>query len=275
MRYIVAYMKVITPGPDSIGAYVRSIVAYRRLILVFARQELTAMYVQTRLGILWAIIKPLLTLAVFTIIFRFFLQVSTSSPYYLYAFAGMLSWNLFSQIAINASTAIVHKQNVIRKMYFPKLVLVFSKVLIALAEFLISLAVMCVCLLWEHILPGINWLALPVFVLLNIVCGLSIAVWMNALNIRFRDLYQLVPTALSIGVWITPVFYPTSIIPSQYNFFVYANPMAGIIKGYRYALLNEPFPETQYWYAIGITVLMAVAGLWYFSRVEDQMADSA
>lgn len=275
MLYIVVYMKVITAEPDSIGAYVRSIVAYRRLIVVFARQELAAMYIQTQLGLFWAILKPLLTLAVFTVIFRFFLRVDTASPYYLFAFAGMVSWNLFSQVAINASTAVVHKQHVIRKMYFPKLVLVFSKVLVALVEFIISLGVMCVCLLWEHIYPGINWLALPVFVLLNVVCGLAIAVWMNALNIRFRDLYQLVPTALSIGVWITPVFYPTTIIPPQYSFFVYANPMAGIIKGYRYALLNEPFPEMQYWYAIGVTVLIAVAGLWYFSRVEDQMADCA
>lgn len=273
--YCTTYMKIISAAPVSLKGYISNLIAYRRLVVVFALQELAATYAQTYLGLLWAVFKPIITLAVFTVIFRHFLKVDTLSPYYLFAFSGMIAWNLFSQVAVNASTAVIHKQHVIRKMYFPKLVLIFSKVLIALTETFISLLILCVFLFMEGLNAGFNWLALPLFVLLNVFCGLCIAVWMNAITIRFRDLYQLVPTIISIGIWITPVFYPTTIIPQAYNFLVYANPMAGIIKGYRFALLNEPFPELQYWYAIAVMVIVAVAGLFFFCRVEDEMADYA
>lgn len=267
--------KLITSNPLSLREYWKQLVSYRSLIWVFAIQEMRTIYAQTYLGLFWAIVRPIFTLIIFTIIFSFFLHVPTQSPYYLFAFCGMIAWNLFSQIATNASTAVLQKQNLIRKMYFPKLILPLSKVLIVLIEAGISVFILFILLCVERINAGTNLLALPVFLLLNVVCGFAVAIWMNAINIQFRDLNQILPTIIGIGVWVTPVFYPTTIIPKEYEFFVYLNPMAGIIKGYRYALLGESFPSIAYWWSILLMAIIMFAGIIYFSKVEDRMVDYA
>jgi len=268
-------VKVITPDPLSLKEYWAEMIKYRSLIVVFALQEIKSMYAQTYFGLLWSVFRPLITLAIFSIIFNFFLKVPTEKPYYIFAFAGMIAWNFFSQIVNSASSAISARQNLIRKMYFPKLVLPLSKVVVSGVDFLVSLIIIFAMLLFEGGMFGWHTLALPLFVLLNILSGLAVALWMNSFNIRFRDLHQIVPAIIGIAIWITPVFYPTTIIPQGYEAFVYANPMAGIIKGYRFALLGESFPEWQYWIAISITSLLAIIGAWYLIQTEDEMVDYA
>ncbi len=268
-------LKVITPDSPGIAEYWREMVKYRSLIVVFAQQEIKAMYAQTYFGLLWSVIRPLITLAIFSVIFNYFLKVPTEKPYYVFAFAGMIAWNFFSLISNSASTAILAKQNLIRKMYFPKLILPLSKVLVASVDFAVSLVIIFSMMVYEGGMFGIQTLSLPFFVLLNVLCGLAVALWMNSLNIRFRDLHQIIPAIIGIAIWVTPVFYPTTIIPAGYDFFVYANPMAGVIKGFRFALLGEAFPEWQYWIAMGITSLLAVVGAWYLSQTEDKMVDYA
>ena len=137
-------VKIITPEPLSLVAYWKELIRFRSLIWVFAQQELKAMYAQTRFGILWTVLRPLVTTGIFTVIFKFFLNVPTQSPYYLFAFSGMIAWNLFSNIANNGSNAILQKQNFIRKMYFPKLILPLSKIIIACMEAGISLIILIV-----------------------------------------------------------------------------------------------------------------------------------
>jgi lipopolysaccharide transport system permease protein len=264
---------IITAQPLALTAYARALVKYRSLIWVFAYQELKGLYAQTYFGILWSILRPLFTLFVFTVIFKYFLHVPTQTPYFLFAFAGMIAWNFFSLIATNASTAIIQKQNLVRKMYFPKLILPLSKVIVAAVETGISLLILFALILFEKIPIGSSLLMLPVFILLNIFCGFAVAVWMNALNVRFRDLNQIIPAIIGVAIWVTPVFYPTTIIPKGYEFFVFANPMAGIIKGYRFALLGESFPEWHYWISILLTIVILLAGIWYLIRKEDEIAD--
>ena len=268
-------VRIISSKPLTIGTYFKEILKYRELVLVFSGQEIKAMYAQTFFGIFWVIMRPLLTLGIFTIIFRFFLHVPTQAPYYLFAFAGLIAWNLFSQIAMTASVAIIQKQQLIHKMYFPKLILPLSKVVVAAIETGISLLLFFVFLLVEQLPVSISVFTLPLFIMLNVNCGLAIAIWMNALNVRFRDLNQIIPAVIGIAIWVTPVFYPTTIIPHGYQFFVYVNPMAGIIKGYRFALLGETFPEWQYWISISVSVLIAIAGIFYLSKVEDKIVDFA
>ncbi len=265
--------KIISSGPLSFVNYCKEIGQYHHLIWVFAYQELKIVYAQTYLGIFWAVIRPLFTLLVFTLIFRNFLHVSTHAPYHLFAFTGMIAWNFFSQIVSNASSAIIQKQSLIRKMYFPKIILPLSKIVVLAVETGISLLILMSFLLFERVCIGFQILSLPFFILLTFFCGFAVAIWMNALNIKFRDLNQIVPSVVGIAIWITPVFYPTTIIPEQYDFFVYANPMAGIIKGYRFAILGEGFPEWQYWVSILITVVVSLVGTWYLSRVENEMVD--
>lgn len=267
--------RVITPEPFTVSEYCKLMLKYKSLIWVFAWQEIKTLYAQTYLGVLWAVFRPLLMLIIYTIIFKWFLKVPTQSSYHLFAFSGIIAWNFFSQIAGNASGAVINRRDLIRKMFFPKLVLPLAKVAVACVEMGIALVIMFLLLIIDGNWPGIHLLTLPLFVGLNLLCGLMIAVWMNALNIRFRDLNQVIPIAISVALWFTPVFYPTTIVPHKYSTFMYINPMAGIIKGYRYAFLNEPFPEIQYWWSILITVILLVCGLWYFRIAEDKMVDYA
>ncbi len=266
-------VQIITADPFTLAQYWKLMKKHRSLIWVFALQEIRTMYAQTYLGIVWAVVRPLVTLAIFTVIFNYFLKVETQSPYYLFAFSGIISWNLFSQIATTAATAVVQKQQLISKMFFPKLILPLSKVIIVGVEFTVSLVMLFIFMIWEQINPGFKIFSLPIFILLNIVAGLSIAIWVNAITIRFRDINQLLPTIIGIGIWLTPVFFPTTIIPEKYNFFVYINPMSGIIKGYRFALLCEPFPELVYWLSMLFFCVLLVIGVWYFIQVEDDMVD--
>lgn len=266
---------IITPQPDSIQVYLKKMWQYRSLIWVFAWQEIRTQYAQTYFGVLWAVIRPLFILAIFTVLFNYLLKIQTTSPYYLFAFTGMLAWNYFQQIATSSSAAISQKQGLIRKMYFPKLVLPLSKVIVASVEMLISLALVFVMLIWEGQPLTAQILTLPLFLLLNIICGLLIGLWMNGLNIRYRDLNQIVMPLISIGIWFTPVFFPVTIIPQQYHFLLYLNPLAGVISGYRYALLNEAFPESYYWIGLAAVTILSLAAAWYLIRVEDEIVDYA
>lgn len=268
-------IKIITANPPTIAEYWREMKKYRSLIWVFAWQEIKVQYAQTRFGLLWAILRPLFVLLLFTVLFKYLLKVQTESPYHLFAFAGMIAWNFFQQIANNASTAIMQKQQLIKKMYFPKLILPLSKVIVASVEAGVSLLIIGVFMLFDIEVFSLKILSLPVFILLTVLCGLAIAIWMNALNVKFRDLNQIVPTIIGIGIWFTPVFFPTTIIPPQFNIFLYMNPMAGIIKGYRFALLGEPFPEWQFWITIGFTIVLCLIGTWYLTQVEDEIVDYA
>ena len=267
------HITIIDSNPPTLAQYWQKMVQYRSLIWVFAWQEITVLYKQTRLGLLWAVLRPLTILIVFSILFKTLLKVETNSPYYLFAFTGIIAWNLFSNIVSTASTAILNRQDLIRKMYFPKLVLPLSKILVAGVEFLISLVIIFGMILVEGV--QIHWgiLILPIFIFINVCTGLAVAVWMSALTVRFRDLHQIVPPLVGMGIWLTPVFYPTTIIPSQYQFVLWLNPMAGVIKGFRFALLGEPFPEWQFFISMSGIVVVVFLGIWYLIRVEDEMAD--
>lgn len=265
--------RVINSRPYTLKQYWALLKTHKTLIRIFALQEIKTMYAQTYLGLVWAVVRPLVSLIIFTIIFSYFLKVKTATPYYLFAFTGMIAWNLFSQLTTQASSAILQKQYLIRKLFFPKMVLFLSKVIIVLIEFGVSLSLLLVFLLFDNVPFGIHLLALPAFLLLDIILGLTIALWMSSFTIRFRDLNQLLPTIIGIGIWVTPVFFPSTIIPEKYNFFVFANPMGGIIKGFRYALLGEPFPELAYWWAILVVIVLFFVGVWYFIQKEDNIVD--
>lgn len=268
-------VKVITSEPISLADYVKEMWIYRSLILVFAQQEIKATYAQTYLGLLWSVLRPLITVAIFSIIFNFFLSVPTEVPYYIFAFSGMIAWNYFSQLANIGSGIIMDKQDLIRKMYFPKLILPLSVVLVTGVDFAVSLVIIFLMMFFEGVIPGLSILTLPLFILLNILCGLFVALWMNVLNIRFRDLNQIVPAIIGIAIWVSPVFYPTTIIPKGYEFFVYINPMAGIIGGYRFAFFGDNFPVWEYWPAIIFVALASIFGAWQLIRKEDEIIDYA
>lgn len=268
-------VKSITPDSLSLVDYYKEFSKYSSMVIVLALQEVKTNYAQTYFGLLWSVMRPLITILVFTLIFSLFLHIPTEKPYHLFAFSGMVAWNFFSQIVSTASSSLVFYQNLIKKMYFPKLILPLAKALVAGFDFSVSLLILMVLVIFQGNLIGLHLLWLPVFVLLNVFCGLLISLWIITFSVKQRDLNQIVPSLMGFAIWITPVFYPTTIVPAKFHFLLYANPMAGIIKGYRYALLGEQFPEGPYWLALAFTVILTFFGAWRLIKIEDKIVDYA
>ncbi len=268
--------RVIEARGTGLLTYLRRLKEYRSLIVVFARRDLKAQYAQSVLGILWAAIKPILALAIFTLFFGSFIDLSdkVEVAYPLFAFSGMVSWYYFTFLIVQAGTSVTNAQHIITKIYFPKLILPLSKVLVGLVEFGISLILLFVLMLFLGHTPGWPILLLPLFLLLNVLVGLTVGIWLAALTTRYRDFSHLLPYLVNFLIWLTPVFYPTTIIPEQYAKFLYWNPMAGVIAGFRWSLLGDVQPDLRYLWGFLPVLLLFGLGLRYFIKVERAMPDS-
>lgn len=256
------------------GQYLAALVQYRQLIWVFALQEIRAQYIQTRLNLLWVIGRPLLVLALFTFIFtKLFTIPGLRYPYPVFAFIGLWTWNNFSYLINNAGSAIMTQQDLIRKMYFPRLILILSKLVVSLIELSISLVL--TLLLMLILGTPLSWhvVFVPVFVSISAVAGLTVAVWLSVLSIRYRDLHQFVPTLVGFMIWLTPVFYPVTVVPPAYSFMLYLNPISAAIQGCRWAILGDTLPSIWYLPAIGVCIALLLWGLMIFINAEDELVD--
>jgi lipopolysaccharide transport system permease protein len=267
-------IKIIRPGTTSLSDYLAAVWNSRSLIYTFAWQELKVQYAQTMLGVLWAVLRPMIILAIFTLIFALLIQLKgVTIPYPLFAFSGLIAWNYFNFIVSNGSSVIINNQNLIRKFYFPKIILLLSKSLVGLVEFFISLVLMFVLALILRFQVSIHPVWLLFFILANLLTGLTVALWLSALSVRFRDINQFVLPLIGFVIWLTPVFYPGTLIPEHYQYILFFNPLAGIVQGYRYAILGGEFLSVQYFYTFAVVGLLFFAGLLIFIRVEDEMPD--
>ena len=240
----------------------------------FARRDLKVQYAQTFLGILWSVIQPLTGLLIFTFFFKNIFGLDTGKmPYHLFVFTGMLCWFYFVYIVSHAGNALQNNRDLISKVYFPRMVLPLSKVMVGGAEFLISLVLLFIMMALQKYAPSIRILLLPIIPVLIVICALSIALWLSALTIRFRDFHHIIPYLVNFSIWLTPVFYPKEILPDQYEKLVYFNPMAGIIDLCRWLILSDVAPDAKYaWSAIPV-LLLFVGGLMYFKKVEGDLVD--
>ncbi len=267
-------LRIVKSGRDSATDYFKEVWKHRNLVLVFALQEFKLQYAQTRLNLLWMILRPLMVLALFTFIFDQLIHLQgVSYPYLLFALTGMLIWNNFSFMVNNAGNVIMANQQLIKKMYFPRIILVFSKMLVGLAETGVTFLLILMLAAVLQFLLHLQILLLPVFIVVNLIIGLAVAVWLNALTIRYRDLHQFVPTLVGFLIWLTPVFYPVSLIPSKYSFLVYFNPIAGAIQGCRWAVLGDSFPDLRFLPSFIFFTLLLISGLLIFIRTESDLAD--
>ena len=267
--------KVITNQPKGLLPYLKRVWQYRSLIVLLARRDLKVKYAQTVLGLVWTVIQPLTGLLIFTIFFDKLIQIDTlDTPYPLFAFSGMISWFFFTYIIIQGGMSLLQSQDLLTKVYFPRIVLPLSKALTGLTDFVISVALMFVMMLATGHGVTINIIWFPLFVLLNIFTGLSVAVWLSALTVRYRDFHHIIPYLVNFGIWLTPVFYPATLLPSDYHFLIYLNPMAGVIDGFRFTLLGDPAPSLYYLPIFAIIILQALAGLYYFRKIEGKIADT-
>jgi len=267
-------IKIIKSGTVSICEYLSEVWEYRNLILVFARVDFKLQYVQTRLNIFWAFLRPLMVLLLFSFVFDRLFQIrELKYPYMLFAFTGLIVWNNFSFMVNNASGVIVANQQLVKKMYFPRIILVISKVLISLIEVGISLILLLGLILLLKYPLSAHIVFLPVFICVALIPGCAIAIWLNTLTIRYRDLNHFIPTLVGFLIWLTPVFYPVTLIPKEYYFLIYLNPLSGIIQGFRWVVLGDTFPSIWFLPSLLFSLLALIIGIFFFIRSEASMAD--
>ncbi|MFN8300770.1 MAG: ABC transporter permease [Chitinophagales bacterium] len=265
--------KTINNKQLSLWAYLQKVWQARGLIITFARRDLRIQYAQTYLGVLWSIIQPLTGLLIFTFFFQRLIKIPVQVPYAVFAFTGMMGWFYFTQLVGQAGTALMHNQQLIKKINFPRLVLPLSKMIIGLVEFGISLVLLLVLMLVTGYPFSIKILLLPLAVFANIITGLSVGIWLCGLTIRFRDFHHIIPYLVGFGIWLTPVFYPTTIVPEAYNWIYYLHPVANVIALYRWIFTGIEPVWSQVAVSLSIALVLFATGLRYFIRNERFIAD--
>ena len=247
---------------------------YRDLFWVLAYRDLRVRYAQTFLGLLWAVLQPLTTLLIFTLIFGRAIKVDTGDiPYPVYALSGMSAWAYFSFVMSQSGGSIIGAGGMIQKIYFPRLVIPLSKALVAMVDFLVTLTILIVMMVYYGLPVLSNLLYLPIFFLLNVIAALGVGIWLSALTIRYRDFQHVVPFLVQIGLYATPIAYPASLVPEKYQLLYHLNPMTGIVSGFRWSILGEGGFYDLMYVSIVMIFFLFISGVWYFKRMEQTMAD--
>jgi len=252
----------------------RELWAYRELLYFLVWRDVTIRYKQTVIGAAWAILQPLLTMVVFSVIFGAFAQIpSDGVPYPVFTFAALLPWQLFANALTNAGNSLVGSQNLITKVYFPRLLIPLAAVLGGMVDFAIAFVILLLLMVGFGVVPTLAVLALPLFVLLALATALAVGLWLSALNVQYRDVRYTIPFLTQLWLYATPVVYPSSIVPEPWRALLGLNPLAGVVEGFRWALLGTPAPGPLLWVAVAVVVVALVGGLVYFQRVESGFAD--
>ncbi len=256
----------------------KEVFRYKDLLYTLAYRDFRVRYAQTFLGFLWSFAKPLATLGVLFIIFGKAVKVDTQGvPYPLFAICGMSAWTYFSFVMTQAGSSLIFSQNMLKKIYFPRLVIPLSKALLGLVDFAIVLLIIVGLLLYFQYTPSINLAYLPLFVLLAVVSALGIGIWISALSIRYRDFQQITPFLVQFGFFITPIAYSSTALTNNLSsagmLLYYLNPAAGIVEGFRWSILGVGELSDAVWISISVSLLLFVTSLFYFRKVEETMAD--
>ncbi len=250
---------------------------YRELFYFLAWRDIVVRYKQTVIGIAWALIRPFLTMVVFTIVFNKIAKFESpgSIPYPLLVFAAMLPWQFFSTALSESSNSLIGNANLISKVYFPRLIIPAGSVITSFVDFLITLGLMAAMMVWFGFLPDWRVITLLPFIALAFGSALGTGLWLCALNVKYRDFRYVVPFIVQLGLYISPVGFTSDNIPQQWRLLYACNPMVGVIEGFRWALLRgEPalwWPSV--WTSVVLTTVLCLSGIWYFRRMERTFAD--
>ncbi|MEI9852623.1 MAG: ABC transporter permease [Sphingomonas sp.] len=267
---------ILEPGAGHIR-YWRDVWAYRELLAILAWRDVAVRYKQAALGAGWALIRPLLTMLIFTFVFGVLARLPSAGgvPYPLLVLAGMLPWLLFAGIMTEASNSLIANSALVGKVYFPRIIIPVATCLVALIDFLISLAILVAMAAWYAFVPDWRILLLPLFTLLALAVGIGPALLVAALNVKYRDFRYVVPFLVQIGMYLSPVGFSSAIVPEQWRLLFSLNPMVGVIDGFRWCLLRgaAPIDPLSTGVSIGVTLAMLGLGIWYFRRTEKSFAD--
>jgi lipopolysaccharide transport system permease protein len=250
---------------------------YRELFLVLAWRDFAVRYKQTAIGVMWALIRPLLTVFIFTIIFGKIAKLPSegTAPYALMVFAGMLPWTFFATGLADASNSLINNANLIGKVYFPRMIVPTATLVVALMDFAISFCILIVLMVWYQFLPDWQIIHVPVFVVLALLASLGPALWITAINVKYRDFRYVIPFIVQFGLYVSPVGFSSSVVPEGWRLLYSLNPMVGVIDGFRWCILGG---QTQLYLpglALGscVTVLFLWFGISQFRKMEKDFAD--
>lgn len=256
--------------------YWRDLWQYRELFYFLAWRDILVRYKQTAIGVLWALIRPLLTMVVFTIVFGRLAELpSEGVPYPILVCAAMLPWQFFASAFAEVGNSLVGNANLLSKTYFPRLLVPASTMIVAFVDFLISLVILVALMAWYGLFPGWRVLAFPFFVLVAAAAALGTGLWIAALNVKYRDFRYVIPFVVQIGLFISPVGFSSSVVPEQWRLLYSVNPMVGVIDGFRWSLLGNGIRLYLPGFALSmvLVVLLLMSGLAYFRRTERTFAD--
>jgi lipopolysaccharide transport system permease protein len=249
---------------------------FRELFYILSWRDIKVRYKQTVMGIAWSVIRPLLTMIIFVIVFGKFAKLpSVGVPYAILVLAAMLPWQFFSNALTESSNSLITNANMISKVYFPRLVVPTSAVIVSLIDFAISFLILFIVLVYYQFIPGWSILTLPVFTLMAFLAAFGAGLWLSALNVKYRDFRYIVPFITQIGLYISPIGYISSIVPQKWRLLYSINPMVGVIDGFRWAILGPEFPIYFPGFILSIIIIssLMVSGIWYFRKMEKGFVD--
>jgi len=268
---------LIQPTKGWAAIRLRELWAYRELAFFLVWRDVKVRYKQTALGVIWVVIQPLFLALLFTVIFGQLAGISSAGvPYALFAFVGLLPWNLFAKGLSEGSTSLVANERLVTKVYFPRLILPASAVVGGLVDFTISLGVLVALMLYFGVVPTIAILALPLLVFVAIISAMGIAFCLSAIDARYRDVRYTLPFLTQLWFFVTPVVYPISLVPEAWRWLYALNPMVGVVEGFRWALLGRAWTLDPILMALSLAGVAGIffAGLLYFTRTERVFADT-
>ena len=256
--------------------YWRDLWRYRELFYFLAWRDILVRYKQTVIGLLWALLRPLLTMVVLTVVFGVLAKMpSGNAPYPILVFAALLPWQFFASSLADSSNSLIGNANMISKVYFPRVLIPVSTIAVSLFDLMISGLVLVGLMLWYGFYPDWRILTLPLFILLAFVTTLGTGLWISALNVRYRDFRFIVPFVIQFGLYISPVGFSSSVVPEQWRLLYSINPLVGIIDGFRWAILGGE--STIYWpgflLSLSLVLVILVSGIHYFRKTEKTFAD--
>jgi lipopolysaccharide transport system permease protein len=257
--------------------YWRDLWQYRELLRVLAWRDIAVRYKQTVIGAAWAIIRPFLTMVVFTVIFGKLANLPSdgSAPYAIMVFAGMLPWTFISSALSDASNSVVGSANLISKVYFPRLIVPMAAVGVAFVDFAINFTMLAVLMIWYQFVPSWQIVLLPAFIGLALLAGLGPGLWLTALNVKYRDVRYVIPFLVQFGLYVSPVGYSSNIIPEQWRLLYSLNPVVGVIDGFRWCILGgqSQLYLPAIWLSISVAALFLWRGIRQFRKMENSFAD--
>ncbi|MBD2570592.1 ABC transporter permease [Anabaena lutea] len=256
--------------------YWRDLWRYRELFYFLAWRDILVRYKQTAIGMAWALIRPFLTMVVFTVVFGQLAKLpSQGVPYPILVFSGMLPWQFFGNSLSECSNSLISNSNLISKVYFPRLIVPTSAVVVSFVDFLISGMILLALMAWYNFVPSWRILTLPVFISIAFAASMGAGLWLASLNVQYRDFRYIVPFIVQFGLYISPVGFSSSLVPEKWRFIYSLNPMVGVIDGFRWAILGGEshlyLPGFLLSFALVISLLFS--GIWYFRKMEKKFAD--